>query len=151
MSNFSTRSKWLELQNELLGMGTFWIRKRSIEKIGSNGTIRMAGFRLLMLCIRSWSTSGKKRLMGREVKRLLRSRSLYPQWSTKLLMGLSRWCLHPVLVSDLRGGIEVLMESFKRNDLIQKVEEILIVVNPVEELRKPLSRDAGAVVRLATG
>jgi hypothetical protein len=55
------------------------------------------------------------------------------------------------LVSDLRGGIEVLMESFKRNDLIQKVEEILIVVNPVEEVRKPLSRDAGAVVRLVTG
>jgi len=38
------------------------------------------------------------------------------------------------LVSDLRGVIEVLMESFKRNDLIQKVEEIQIVVNPVEEI-----------------
>jgi hypothetical protein len=55
------------------------------------------------------------------------------------------------LVSDLRGGTGVQMESFKRNDLIQKVEEIQIVVNPVEEIRKLLNLDAGAVVRLATG
>jgi hypothetical protein len=55
------------------------------------------------------------------------------------------------LVSDLRGGIEVLIESFKRNVLIQKVEEIMIVVNPAEGIRSLLNLDAGVVVRLATG
>jgi hypothetical protein len=55
------------------------------------------------------------------------------------------------LVSDLKEGIEILMESFKRNDLSQKVEEIMIEVNPVEVKRKLSNRDAGAVVRLVTG
>jgi hypothetical protein len=55
------------------------------------------------------------------------------------------------LVSDLKGGIEVLMESFKRSVLIQKVEEIMIEVKPVEGIRRFLNLDAGAVVRLATG
>jgi hypothetical protein len=43
------------------------------------------------------------------------------------------------------------MESFKRSVLIQKVEEIMIVVNPAEGIREPLNRGAGVVVRLVTG
>ena len=59
--------------------------------------------------------------------------------------------MHLVLVSDLKGGIEVLMESFKRSVLIQKVEEMMIEVKPVEGIRSLLNLDAGAVVRLVTG
>jgi hypothetical protein len=55
------------------------------------------------------------------------------------------------LVSDLKGGIEILMGSFKRSDLIQKVEEIMIEVKPVKGIRRLMSRDAEAVVRLVTG
>jgi hypothetical protein len=55
------------------------------------------------------------------------------------------------LVSDLKGGIEVLTESFKRSVLIQKVEEMMIEVKPVEGIRSLLNLDAGAVVRLVTG
>jgi hypothetical protein len=55
------------------------------------------------------------------------------------------------LDSDLKGEIEILMENFKRNDLIQKVVEIMIEKNPVEGIRRHLSQDAGAVVRLVTG
>ncbi len=59
--------------------------------------------------------------------------------------------MRPVLDSDLKGEIGILMGSFKRNDLIQKVMEIMFEKNPVEGIRRHLSRDAGAVVRLVTG
>ncbi len=59
--------------------------------------------------------------------------------------------MRPVSDSDLKGEIGILMGSFKRNDLIQKVMEIMFEKNLVEGIRRHLGRDAGAVVRLVTG
>jgi hypothetical protein len=126
-------------------MRIFWNLKRLTERTGNNGITKMTGSRLLKLCIRRWSTSEKKRLMGLAAKRLPRSRNLCLQWPRRLLMDSDS-----ISDSDLKREIGIQMEGFKRNVLDRKVVVILVEKNPEEGIRERLSQDAGAMIRLIT-